>query len=308
LSRAPVVSCLLTSLVLLAAGSPLAGEADAPPTVGDAYPDVATGALATAALADLPDGVLLRARGLEIASASLDAIIARAPEAARPGLRKSALLMLDELATEKLLLLATGQDAPTGKPLTPNARKLIAAHLDRVASSVQVTDAEVADFYADNKDTFGKVSLEKVKDTVTKYLMDEKRQDAVRRHIQGLGKAHGAVVSRSWTAEHARLVRDNPVDKARASGRPSLVDFGADGCRPCDKMAPILERLKKKYAGRANVVFVHVRRDPVLASRFGIRSIPVQIFYDRSGKEVFRHTGYFAERAIVKQLASMGVQ
>ena len=108
--------------------------------------------------------------------------------------------------------------------------------------------------------------------------------------------------------EQAALAKDNLVDKARASGLPSMVDFGASGCQPCEMMAPILETLKKKYAGKVNVEFVHVRDEQVLASRYGIQSIPVQVFFDKDGKEVFRHVGFFPQDEIEKKLAEMGVK
>ena len=73
-------------------------------------------------------------------------------------------------------------------------------------------------------------------------------------------------------------------------------------------MAPILKDLEAKYAGKANVVFVHVRDNPVLAARYGIRSIPVQVFFDAKGKEVHRHSGFLAQEALEQQLAEMGAQ
>ena len=103
-------------------------------------------------------------------------------------------------------------------------------------------------------------------------------------------------------------MRDNPVDKARASGKPSMVDFGRDGCRPCDMMAPILETLKKDYEGKAEILFVHVGEEQILAARYDVRSIPVQVFFDKDGKEVFRHTGFFPQDEIEKKLAKMGVK
>jgi thioredoxin 1 len=54
-------------------------------------------------------------------------------------------------------------------------------------------------------------------------------------------------------------------------------------------------------------VFLHVRENQVLAGRYGIQSIPVQAFFDANGQEVFRHTGFFAEEAVMKQLKEMGV-
>jgi len=73
-------------------------------------------------------------------------------------------------------------------------------------------------------------------------------------------------------------------------------------------MAPILEELKTEYAGKANVLFVHVRQEQILAARFGIQSIPVQVFFDKGGQEVFRHTGFFPKEEILKQLRSIGVE
>lgn len=101
---------------------------------------------------------------------------------------------------------------------------------------------------------------------------------------------------------------DNPVDQARLSGKPSLVEFGAAGCGPCDMMRPIIERIKKNFAEKLNVVFAHVRETPILVARFGIRSIPVQVFFNKKGEEVFRHVGFYAEEDLLKQLAHLGVK
>jgi thioredoxin 1 len=73
-------------------------------------------------------------------------------------------------------------------------------------------------------------------------------------------------------------------------------------------LAPILETLKGKYAGKLNVVFVHVGQEQILAARYGIVSIPTQFFYDKDGKEVFRHVGFIPQQDIEKKLAEMGVQ
>jgi thiol-disulfide isomerase/thioredoxin len=105
-----------------------------------------------------------------------------------------------------------------------------------------------------------------------------------------------------------RLAGDNPVDRARRSGKPTIVEFGAKGCIPCDMMQPILDKLRKDYPQKLNVVFVHVGEEQILSSRYGIRSIPVQVFFDNKGKEVFRHTGFFPEEDIMVQLKKMGVE
>ena len=53
-------------------------------------------------------------------------------------------------------------------------------------------------------------------------------------------------------------------------------------------------------------LFVHVREKQILAARYGVETIPVQIFFDKSGKEVFRHIGFFPQEEIEKKLTEMG--
>jgi len=87
----------------------------------------------------------------------------------------------------------------------------------------------------------------------------------------------------------------------------TMVDLGARSCIPCKMMAPILEKLEKIYAGRAAIIFIDVWEDRAKAREFGIESIPTQIFYDKNGKEVYRHQGFLPEEAIIAQLDKMGV-
>ena len=88
----------------------------------------------------------------------------------------------------------------------------------------------------------------------------------------------------------------------------TMVDFGAPFCAPCKAMAPFLEKLEKEYKGRAAIVILDVGKAPELCERFGIVEIPTQIFYNKQGKKVHRHTGFMSEEAIVKQLKKMGVK
>jgi len=125
-------------------------------------------------------------------------------------------------------------------------------------------------------------------------------------YIKNLEGLKDIRINGRWVEKHYALAMDNPVDRAKRSGKPSMVEFGATGCIPCDRMQPILVKLRKKYPDRLNVVFVNVRENQILGARFGIRSIPVQVFYDRFGKEVFRHVGFFAEAEVNKQLKKMG--
>jgi thioredoxin 1 len=87
----------------------------------------------------------------------------------------------------------------------------------------------------------------------------------------------------------------------------TMVDLGSDTCIPCKLMAPIMEKVEKKYRGKAAVILIDVRKNQEPAKRFGIRAIPTQIFFDKQGKEVYRHAGFMSEAEIDQVFQNMGV-
>ena len=91
-------------------------------------------------------------------------------------------------------------------------------------------------------------------------------------------------------------------------GMVTMVDLGAASCVPCKMMAPILDKLEKRYSGKAAIIFIDLRYEREAARHFGIRAIPTQVFFDKTGKEVYRHVGFMSEKDIVAQLKAMGVQ
>jgi thioredoxin 1 len=279
-------------------------------TVAEAYPNLATAVLANARLAELPEGVLMRAGDVTVTQAEVDARIAQAPQDLQEGLRKNAFFLLEQMATQQLLLREVRADATRdGKDAASlSDQELFKAYFDKLIADVKVTDEDVAAFYEKNKDMVGGGDLKDVKDAIGEYLRQQKQQDIADKHVQSLGQRTSIDVAAGWLTRQAELALDNAVDKARASGKPSLVDFGAQGCIPCEKLAPILEILLAKYAGRANVVFISTNDEPILAARYGIQSIPVQIFFDRDGKEVFRHSGFWPQELLEMKLAELGVK
>ena len=109
-------------------------------------------------------------------------------------------------------------------------------------------------------------------------------------------------------AQPAALFAAAPQPEVPVKGMVTMIDLGARACIPCKMMAPILEKLEKEYAGKAAVIFFDVWKDPKPARRFGIRAIPTQIFFDKEGKEVFRHEGFLSEEEIVRRFKDMGVK
>lgn len=105
----------------------------------------------------------------------------------------------------------------------------------------------------------------------------------------------------------ARAEADSPRGEAPAV-LPRLVDLGADRCIPCKMMAPILAELEKEYAGQLEIVFIDVWKQREEGARHGIRLIPTQIFYDATGRERFRHEGFYAKKDILAKWAELGVK
>lgn len=91
-------------------------------------------------------------------------------------------------------------------------------------------------------------------------------------------------------------------------GIPKLVDLGAKKCIPCKMMAPVLDELAVEFAGVLDVQFIDVweKENAVQAEKYGIQSIPTQIFISPEGKELFRHEGFFAKEEILLKWKELG--
>ena len=99
----------------------------------------------------------------------------------------------------------------------------------------------------------------------------------------------------------------NDIPKVPTPDMVTLLDLGAHKCVPCKMMEPVIAELQKEYKGRASVIFIDVWKNPAEAKRYGIQSIPTQIFYDKSGAEVTRHVGYLDKKSIVDVFEKLGV-
>ncbi len=111
------------------------------------------------------------------------------------------------------------------------------------------------------------------------------------------GRTALLLVSLVLIAAVPALARKAPKP-APPAALPRLLDLGATKCIPCKRMAPILEALKVDYAGAVDVQFIDVWQNPQAGRPYGIRLIPTQIFFDRAGRERFRHEGFYARKEI----------
>ena len=113
--------------------------------------------------------------------------------------------------------------------------------------------------------------------------------------------------AKEGSAAPVLVEHSTPLPATAARPIPRRVDLGAGKCIPCKAMAPILEGLRTEYAGRMDVQFIDVWKDPDAGKAYGVSIIPTQIFYAADGRELARHQGFMDKDAILAQWKSLGV-
>ncbi len=69
---------------------------------------------------------------------------------------------------------------------------------------------------------------------------------------------------------------------------PAIVDFYADWCGPCRRVAPIMEKLAEEYDGKLLIYKVNTQNETGLANAFQIRSIPTVLFIPMEGQPMMQ--------------------
>ena len=82
-----------------------------------------------------------------------------------------------------------------------------------------------------------------------------------------------------------------------------LVDFWADWCFPCKRIAPILEELSKEYDGRVKIAKLNVDEGRNTATNFGIMSIPTLMLF-KNGKVVKQVVGVVSKKELKSAIDS----
>jgi thioredoxin 1 len=87
-----------------------------------------------------------------------------------------------------------------------------------------------------------------------------------------------------------------------ASEQPVLVDFWAEWCEPCKRIAPLLEDIAAEYAGKIRIAKLNVDDYPDIARRYEVMSIPTLIVF-KDGQEAARLIGAKGKNELLQVLA-----
>src|SRR2546423_12387611 len=102
--------------------------------------------------------------------------------------------------------------------------------------------------------------------------------------------------------DYVTEVSDSNFDQdVLGAEQPVLVDFWAEWCAPCRMLAPTVDAVAEKYAGKARVVKVNVDFNPNVSQKYGIKGIPTLILF-KGGKEEERVVGATSKDAISRML------
>ena len=94
----------------------------------------------------------------------------------------------------------------------------------------------------------------------------------------------------------------NEGDFASVTGSGTvLIDFSAEWCGPCKAMMPVLQKLSTDYNGKMAIYSVDIDKDPNLAARHGVMSVPTFLLF-KDGTAVERVVGAVPERELRKRI------
>lgn len=89
-----------------------------------------------------------------------------------------------------------------------------------------------------------------------------------------------------------------------AQGKPMVIDFSAEWCGPCRKMAPIVDTMADKYDGQVIVGSCDVDENEELAQQFSIYTIPAIIFI-KDGQPVDKSIGAVPANSIEEKIKTL---
>jgi thioredoxin 1 len=85
------------------------------------------------------------------------------------------------------------------------------------------------------------------------------------------------------------------------SETPVIVDFWAEWCGPCHRVAPVLDKIVEERSGEVALVKVNIDEEQGLAQRYGVMSIPTMILF-KDGAPAAAAVGALPKAALERTL------
>jgi thioredoxin 1 len=105
-------------------------------------------------------------------------------------------------------------------------------------------------------------------------------------------------------SENVQTFTDGNFDESvLKSGDTVLVDFWAEWCGPCKRLAPTVDALASDYQGKVTVGKLNVDENPDVAGKYGVMSIPTLLVF-QGGKVVEQRVGLLAKDQLGKLLSA----
>ena len=87
-----------------------------------------------------------------------------------------------------------------------------------------------------------------------------------------------------------------------SNGKPSIVDFTASWCGPCQRMKPIFYSLADDFKDEYNFISIDIDENPELANKYQVQAVPTFVFLDADGNEGNRITGMISKEEFRDEL------
>lgn len=179
-----------------------------------------------------------------------------------------------------------------------------------VLDKVEVTPREIEEVYKEHRDRMGKKPLKEVSPMIEDAIREIKGKEKTEEYIASLKNRANIEIDeerlKKITALPPITNTKEQFFQALKSGKSVLVDFGSNSCMPCRQIRPILKEIEKEYADKAQVLVIDVYQYQDLAREYRVTLIPTLIFFDKGGKEFFRHVGAWDKGSIVAKLKEAG--
>jgi len=204
----------------------------------------------------------------------------------------------------------TYKDA-AANPLPPDESIIAELIGKKFSSPPEVTREEVEGFYKMYKNRMEGKPLKEVAPAIEQYIREAKSREALGQFLEEIRKNAKVDINQAQLQKVAvkppEMNTEDELKQALASGKPVLVDFGANSCLPCRQMRPVLKEISAEYSEKAKVLVIDVYKYQNLAREHKVLMLPTLVFFDPKGKETFRNVGLMEKEKIVGKLKEIGM-